>query len=718
MTVKEEIEQLKKERNAVILAHYYTRPEVQEIADYTGDSFYLSKVAVNLKEQVIVFCGVSFMGESAKALNPDKTVLMPDADADCAMAHMADAETIRKMRSEYDDLAVVCYVNSTAQLKQYSDVCVTSANAVQVVKALPNKNIFFIPDRNLAHFIAEQVPEKHFIFNEGYCPVHEKMQVAEIRKAKAEHPAAEVLTHPECPGEVLALSDYVGSTSGIIKYAGESSAKEFIICTETGVSYELEKKYPDKKFYFTETEPVCQDMKIITLEKILHVLKTGENEVRMPEELVHTSKKPLEKMLDLAASKAQETTEIRADVVIVGTGAAGLFAALNLPRDKKVLIITKKDAESSDSFLAQGGICVLRNEDDYDSYFEDTMRAGHYENRKESVDIMIRSSREVISDLIGYGVKFQRRSEGEDNDAEGFLADYAFTREGAHSRPRILFHEDVTGKEITGKLLEQVRSLENVTLREYTTMTDIIVENYADKDGVSDRRCNGIIAEDSKGNRMMIRADDTILASGGIGGLYKHSTNYSHLTGDALEIAKKHGIQLEHLDYVQIHPTTLYSKKPGRRFLISESVRGEGAVLLDKNGERFTDELQPRDVVTAAIRRQMEKDGTDHVWLSMKTIDKDTIMKHFPNIYEHCLEEGYDVTKDWIPVVPAQHYFMGGIWVDSDSRTSMKRLFAAGETSCNGVHGANRLASNSLLESLVFAKRAARKIAEEREEEV
>ena len=165
-------------------------------------------------------------------------------------------ETIRKMRSEYDDLAVVCYVNSTAQLKQYSDVCVTSANAVQVVKALPNKNIFFIPDRNLAHFIAEQVPEKHFIFNEGYCPVHEKMQVAEIRKAKAEHPAAEVLTHPECPGEVLALSDYVGSTSGIIKYAGESSAKEFIICTETGVSYELEKKYPDKKFYFTETEPV------------------------------------------------------------------------------------------------------------------------------------------------------------------------------------------------------------------------------------------------------------------------------------------------------------------------------------------------------------------------------------------------------------------------------------------------------------------------------
>ena len=186
-----------------------------------------------------------------------------------------------------------------------------------------------------------------------------------------------------------------------------------------------------------------------------------------------------------------------------------------------------------------------------------------------------------------------------------------------------------------------------------------------------------------------------------------HSTNFPHLTGDAIEIAKKHGIRLEHLDYVQIHPTTLYSKKPGRRFLISESVRGEGAVLYNKNKERFVDELLPIDVVTKAIREEMEKEGTDHVWLSMEHIPKETILKHFPNIYEHCLEEGYDVTKECIPVVPAQHYFMGGIKVDYESRTSMDRLYAVGETACNGVHGRNRLASNSLLESLVFAKRAA-----------
>lgn len=384
------------------------------------------------------------------------------------------------------------------------------------------------------------------------------------------------------------------------------------------------------------------------------------------------------------------------DVVIVGTGVGGLFSALSLPRDKQILMITKADLESSDSFLAQGGICVLRDDGDYDSYFEDTMKAGHYENREESVDIMIRSSRAIIEDLVSYGVEFERQD-----------GEFLYTREGAHSRPRILFHEDITGKEITSKLLARVKELENVTILEYTTMTDIIVE---------DGSCAGIIVN-SDGKERKIYARHTILASGGIGGLYKHSTNFPHLTGDAIEIAKKHGIRLEHLDYVQIHPTTLYSRKPGRRFLISESVRGEGAVLYNKNMERFVDELLPRDVVTRAIREQMEKDGTDHVWLSMEHIEKETILKHFPNIYERCLEEGYDVTKECIPVVPAQHYFMGGVWVDSDSKTSMDKLFAVGETSCNGVHGANRLASNSLLESLVFAKRAAKKIGEEQQEE-
>ena len=386
---------------------------------------------------------------------------------------------------------------------------------------------------------------------------------------------------------------------------------------------------------------------------------------------------------------------LQADVVIVGTGVGGCFSALNLSEDLSIIMITKSDLESSDSFLAQGGICVLHDDDDYDSYFEDTMRAGHYENKKESVDIMIRGSQDVIHDLIGYGVDFAKE--------DGKLL---YTREGAHSRPRILFHEDITGKEITSKLLAQIKTRKNIQIMEYTTMTDILISKGA---------CAGIEAETSDHKKIYIHADQTIFASGGIGGRYKHSTNFPHLTGDAIDIAKKHGIRLEHLDYVQIHPTTLYSKKPGRRFLISESVRGEGALLYDKNGNRFIDELLPRDVVTKAIQEQMKKDGTDHVWLSLEKIPKEIILSHFPNIYQHCLEEGYDATKEWIPVVPAQHYFMGGIWVDSDSHTSMPNLYAVGETSCNGVHGKNRLASNSLLESLVFAKRAARKIISEKQ---
>ena len=386
---------------------------------------------------------------------------------------------------------------------------------------------------------------------------------------------------------------------------------------------------------------------------------------------------------------------LQADVVIVGTGVGGCFSALNLSEDLSIIMITKSDLESSDSFLAQGGICVLHDDDDYDSYFEDTMRAGHYENRKESVDIMIRGSQDVIHDLIGYGVDFAKE--------DGKLL---YTREGAHSRPRILFHEDITGKEITSKLLAQIKTRKNIQIMEYTTMIDILISKGA---------CAGIEAETSDHKKIYIHADQTIFASGGIGGRYKHSTNFPHLTGDAIDIAKKHGIRLEHLDYVQIHPTTLNSKKPGRRFLISESVRGEGALLYDKNGNRFIDELLPRDVVTKAIQEQMKKDGTDHVWLSLEKIPKEIILSHFPNIYQHCLEEGYDATKEWIPVVPAQHYFMGGIWVDSDSHTSMPNLYAVGETSCNGVHGKNRLASNSLLESLVFAKRAARKIMSEKQ---
>ncbi len=380
------------------------------------------------------------------------------------------------------------------------------------------------------------------------------------------------------------------------------------------------------------------------------------------------------------------------DIIIVGCGVAGLYCALNLPKDKKITVVTKNEAPKSDSFLAQGGICVLRSEEDYSSFFDDTMKAGHYENNPDSVEIMIRSSQEIIGDLVSLGVRFEK-------DGEAF----SYTREGAHSKPRILFHEDETGKEITSHLLEAARSRSNITLIENFTMVDLVCRN---------NHCYGIIGHDKSGEYISITADYTVLATGGIGGLFKHSTNYRHLTGDALALALKYGIRLQHIDYIQIHPTTLYTNKHGREFLISESVRGEGAILLNSKGERFVNELLPRDVVTKAIFEEMKKEGSEYVRLSMAPIPEDKIKAHFPNIYKHCLEEGYDVTKEPIPVVPSQHYFMGGIDVDRYSKTSMERLYAVGETACNGVHGRNRLASNSLLESLVFAKRAAGHIAD------
>lgn len=380
-----------------------------------------------------------------------------------------------------------------------------------------------------------------------------------------------------------------------------------------------------------------------------------------------------------------------ADVVIVGTGVAGLFCALHLPEGLRAAIITKDAPENSDSYLAQGGICTLRGAADYRSYFEDTMRAGRYENNSQSVEVMIRSSPVVIEELLKLGVRFDR--------VGGALS---YTREGAHSANRILHHKDETGKEIMETLLARVRERENLTLCPYTEMIDILTEG---------NRCTGIVVQTARGELGTIAARAVVWATGGLGGLFEHSTNFPHISGDAFGIALRHHIALQDMNYIQIHPTTLYSKRPGRRFLISEAVRGEGATLLNAKHERFVDELQPRDVVSAAILEQMKKYHTEYVSLSMRHMKEEQIRERFPNIYARCMEEGCNPAIDLIPVTPAQHYLMGGVKVGLNGETSMDGLYAVGEASCSGVHGANRLASNSLLESLVFAGRAAHTLA-------
>lgn len=294
------IKQLKEEKDVVIMAHYYVDGQVQEVADYVGDSFALSKLATTVTNQNILFCGVKFMGESAKILNPEKRVIMPDITADCPMAHMVAIDKIKQVREQFPEVAVVCYVNSTAEIKAHSDVCVTSSNAIKVVKALPNKDIFFIPDNNLASYVAKQVPEKHFIFNDGFCPIHKEITKEDVIAAKEKHPAAPVLTHPECVEEVLEVSDFIGSTSEIIDYATQSDCKEFLVATETGVFYELQQKNPDKVFMSVRSDQICPDMKKITIDKVLAALETLEPVVEMDEDMRVKVNGPLVSMLELA----------------------------------------------------------------------------------------------------------------------------------------------------------------------------------------------------------------------------------------------------------------------------------------------------------------------------------------------------------------------------------------------------------------------------------
>ena len=387
-------------------------------------------------------------------------------------------------------------------------------------------------------------------------------------------------------------------------------------------------------------------------------------------------------------------TELR-ETLVIGAGAAGLNCALHLPAGSDVLVVCKGGLKESDSFLAQGGICVLHDEGDAESYFEDTMRAGHYENDPATVRCMIEHSRATIDELISFGVRFAREENGE----------LAYTREGAHSRPRIVFHADCTGREITSRLLSAAQKRTNIELRPYTTMVDLLFA----EDG-----CCGAVLRDNRTHELtLVYAGNTVLATGGVGGLFAHSTNYRILTGDGVGAAVFHGVAADRLDYVQIHPTTLYAKGRGRRFLISESVRGEGAHLLNAAGERFVDELLPRDVVTAAIRREMAREGSEYVRLDLSSVrgGERTLEKHFPGILRRLRKEGLRVPGEPVPVVPAQHYFMGGVRSDLSGRTTAPHLYAVGETCCNGVHGKNRLASNSLLEAIIFARRAAEDIA-------
>ena len=379
--------------------------------------------------------------------------------------------------------------------------------------------------------------------------------------------------------------------------------------------------------------------------------------------------------------------DICTDVLIVGTGVAGLFSALNIEDDKKVIIISKTKSDECNTYLAQGGISKAKNKDDTESFIQDTLKAGRHKNKKEAVEVLAKESIKNIDLLLSFGMKFDYRGE-----------EFDYTREGGHSINRIVHSTDETGKMVFETLYREVKKRKNISIIEDCILVDILKD---------DESCHGGIVI-KNGGVSLIHAKYTILASGGIGGLFTNSTNRRTSTGDGIAIAIRNNVELENLEYIQFHPTALYEdKNRERRFLISESLRGEGAKLKNVNGEAFTDELLPRDVVSNNIWREQLRTGTDFVYLDISEMGEQFLKNRFPGIYKGCLARGLNLKDGVIPVTPVQHYFMGGIKVDLNSKTSMDSLYACGEVSCTGVHGANRLASNSLLEGLVFSRRAA-----------
>ncbi|MCX5677873.1 MAG: quinolinate synthase NadA [Candidatus Omnitrophica bacterium] len=302
--LKKKIEKLKKSRNAVIIVHNYQRDEIQEIADISGDSLALSQAAVRTDADVIVFCGVQFMAESASILNPDKKVLLPVMEAGCPLADMITPEKLKAKKAQYPGAAVTCYVNSSAEVKAESDIACTSSNAIEVVRSLKEKDVIFVPDKNLGRYVQSQVPEKNIILWEGFCPTHIRVQEEDVVKAKALHPLAEVIAHPECNPEVLTLADHICSTGGMFTYVKKSPLKEFIIATESGMLYKLQKENPDKRFYLPTPHLVCANMKLITLGWVAHSLEKMVYEIKVADDIRTKAKKALDRMLAVTGEKS------------------------------------------------------------------------------------------------------------------------------------------------------------------------------------------------------------------------------------------------------------------------------------------------------------------------------------------------------------------------------------------------------------------------------
>ena len=375
------------------------------------------------------------------------------------------------------------------------------------------------------------------------------------------------------------------------------------------------------------------------------------------------------------------------DVLIVGTGLAGLFTALNIGEDLNVLLITKGRAIDCNSYLAQGGISTALSDEDINLLIKDTLKAGNYKNNVNSVKEIAIKSRDRIKELIEFGVEFDK------DDRE-----INYTKEGGHTVNRIVHVKDQTGKHVIETLLRKIKSRNNIKLLENNSLVNLIISN---------NKCIGAIIK-NEAEEFNVFSKVTVLATGGLGGIFNSTTNVETLTGDGIKIALSNKVKVIDMEYQQLHPTVLYKENSTtRRLLISESLRGEGAFIVNEKGEKFINPLLPRDVVSNSILNEISKSNKPYVYLDARHLGKEYLKNRFPYIYNECLKEGFKIEKDLIPIAPAHHFSMGGIKIDLFGRTSLENLYAVGEVSCSGVHGSNRLASNSLLEAMVFSRNTA-----------
>ena len=693
------IREWKAKRNAVVLAHNYQAPEIfHGVADITGDSLALARKAAETDADVIVMAGVHFMAETAKILSPGKTVLMPDLEAGCSLAASITAADVRLLREKYPDAPVVTYVNTSAEVKAESDVCCTSANAVEVVESLKVPRVIFLPDEYLGKYVASQT-KTEIILWKGHCEVHERFSGDDIRSFRRQHPDVTVLAHPECPPDVLEASDYVGSTAGMVQHIGAVRPVAGRPRHRVLDGRQRRRRLPEDPLRPAlqplpphEADHAAEDPPLAPGDGAPGGGGAPRGGAGPSRGRADAGRRARGRSMNARLDAVREV-----DVVVLGAGAAGLSVALGLGGRRVDLLAKGSLGRTGNSPWAQGGIAGAVGPGDTPAlHAADTLAVAGELGDAAAIARLTGEGPERLAQLLALGARFDR-------DPSGQLD---LAREAAHSRARVLHARDATGAEVVRALGASLGAQSGLSVFERALALELV------RDG---GRVAGVLARHADGALVLHRARAVVLATGGIGQVFARTTNPPEATGDGLALAWRAGARLADLEFVQFHPTAL-DVGADPMPLLTEALRGAGATLVDGEGRRLLAdagpqaELLPRDVVARALWSALASGR--RAFLDARTAVGEAFPERFPTVFEACRQHGLDPRTQPIPVAPAAHYHMGGVDVDLEGRTSVPGLWAAGEVACTGVHGANRLASNSLLEALVFGARAARSVGE------